>query len=89
MKEVNFDFYKIYITGLEVAYYIICHRKLWLFSKQISLEHTSEFVEIGKIVEKQFYKNERKIESYFYEPIKIDFITLNNEIIIHEVNLLN
>jgi CRISPR-associated exonuclease Cas4 len=80
-----FDFYKIYITGIEVAYYIICKRKLWLFSKQISFEHTSEFIEIGKIIEKQFYRKEEKITSYLYEPIKIDFITLEDGIVIHEV----
>jgi len=80
-----FDFYKIYITGIEVAYYIICKRKLWLFSKQISFEHTSEFIEIGKIIEKQFYRKEEKITSYLYEPIRIDFITLEDGIVIHEV----
>ena len=85
MNIGQFDLNKIYITGLEVAYYIICKRKLWLFSKQISFEHTSEFVEIGKIIERQFYRKEEKITSYFYEPIKIDFITVEDGIIIHEV----
>jgi len=48
------------ITGTQIAYYIICHRKLWLFNKNISLEHTSELVEIGKLIHEASYIHEVK-----------------------------
>jgi len=70
------------ITGTQVAYYIICHRKLWLFSKNISMEHTSELVDIGKIIHENSYSRKRKeIE---LEGIKVDLLDARHGII-HEV----
>jgi CRISPR-associated exonuclease Cas4 len=70
------------ITGTQIAYYNICHRKLWLFSKNISMEHTSEFVEIGKMLHEYSYS--RKKKEINLEGIKIDFIDTTNGII-HEI----
>lgn len=70
------------ITGTQVAYYNICHRKLWLFSRSISMEHTSELVDIGKIIHENSYNRKRKeIE---LEGIKVDLIEAKRGII-HEV----
>ena len=38
------------IKGIEVSYYIVCIRKLWLFSHGIDFERFSDDVEIGKII---------------------------------------
>jgi CRISPR-associated exonuclease Cas4 len=54
----------LHITGLKVAYFIICKRKLWLFSRNIKGGHTSEYVEIGKLIEKQFFKDKNKFENF-------------------------
>ncbi len=75
----------MYITGLQVAYYIVCKRKLWLFSNDITFEHTSELVELGKILEEKFFKDTQNLDEFFYEPIKVDFITLDDGIVVHEV----
>ncbi|MBZ4655790.1 MAG: CRISPR-associated protein Cas4 [Thermoanaerobacter sp.] len=72
----------IIITGTKIAYYNICHRKLWFFSKNISMEHTSELVEIGKTIHENSYK--RKKKEIELEGIKIDFFDKNKGII-HEV----
>ncbi len=72
----------IIITGTQIAYYFICHRKLWFFSHNISMEHTSEFVEIGKIIHETSY--ERKRKEIQFEGIKIDFFDKNKGLI-HEV----
>ena len=70
------------ITGTQVAYYNICHRKLWLCSKNISMEHTSELVDIGKIIHESSYSRKRKeIE---LEGIKVDLLDARHGII-HEV----
>ncbi|SMC08872.1 CRISPR-associated protein Cas4 [Nitratiruptor tergarcus] len=73
---------KLYITGIEIAYYFICKRKLWLFSKDITMEQNNQLVELGKIIHEITYKNKRKeIE---FEGIKIDFFEKKNALI-HEV----
>jgi len=70
------------ITGTQINYYFVCHRKLWLFSRNISMEHMSEIVEMGKIVHETSYERNRKeIE---LDGIKIDFFEKNKGII-HEV----
>lgn len=70
------------ITGTQIAYYTICHRKLWLFSKNISMEHSSELVEIGKIIHENSYTRKRK--EINLEGIKIDLLEAKRGII-HEV----
>lgn len=70
------------ITGTQVAYYNICHRKLWLFSKNISMEHTSELVDIGKIIHESSYS--RKRNEIELEGIKVDLLDARHGII-HEV----
>ncbi len=72
----------IIITGTQISYYIICHRKLWLFSKNISLEHTSELVEIGKIIHENSYSRKRK--EINFEGIKVDILDTKKGVI-HEI----
>ena len=72
------------ITGTEVAYYIVCKRKLWLFSHGIELEMFSDFVEIGKIISETYFKRE-KFKEIEMESFKIDFIKIGSEIIVNEV----
>ncbi len=68
-----------YITGTQINYYFICKRKLWLFSRNISMEHTSGLVEIGSIIHENSYARKRKeIE---LDGIKIDFFEKNKGII--------
>jgi CRISPR-associated exonuclease Cas4 len=50
------------IRGTEVAYYIICKRKLWLFCNSIDFERFSEYVELGKIISETFFKREKMKE---------------------------
>lgn len=70
------------ITGTQIAYYVVCLRKLWLFSKSISMEHTSELVEIGKIIHDNSYS--RKKKEITFEGIKVDIFEAKKGII-HEV----
>lgn len=72
------------ITGTQVAYYIVCKRKLWLFSHQIQMEEFSDYVIIGKIISEESFKRERYKEVNI-ENLKIDYIKVGNEIIVNEV----
>lgn len=72
----------IILNGIQVSYYFFCHRMLWLFSKQITHEHTSELVEIGRIIQETSFNRKRK--EIYIDSIKIDFIEPTKGII-HEV----
>ena len=47
--------------GVYIYYYFVCPRKLWFYSRKLTMEHESEVVEIGKYIE-LYYKEERKAE---------------------------
>lgn len=57
-EEINFE--KLKIQGIKVNYFFICKRKLWLFDKNLSQEHTSDFVEMGKIIHQSSLKKTKR-----------------------------
>jgi len=79
---------EIKYTAVQVSYYVVCPRKLWLFSKGIAQEHESEDVAIGRLIDEIFYKRQReRSEDYtlLMDKLKIDFITVGDGVIINEV----
>ncbi|MBC7081366.1 MAG: CRISPR-associated protein Cas4 [Thermoplasmatales archaeon] len=71
-------------TGTQVNYYIVCPTKLWLFTHQLSMEASSEYVEIGKFIHEKSYSRERK-DVIIDEKIGIDFIRDGDKLIICEI----
>lgn len=70
------------ITGTQVNYYFVCKRKLWLFSRGITMEKHHENVEIGNFIHNNYYnRNKKEIQ---IGPVKVDFFNNNFEIV-HEV----
>jgi CRISPR-associated exonuclease Cas4 len=72
------------VSGTQVAYYHICHRKLWLFTHHIALEYLSALVADGRFIDESTY--ERRPERYTQvalEGIKIDFYDAK-EHVVHE-----
>ena len=47
---MEFELEKFKTQGVKINYYYICKRKLWLFSKGISMEDTSDRAMSGKII---------------------------------------
>ncbi|MBI9035799.1 MAG: CRISPR-associated protein Cas4 [Bacteroidales bacterium] len=73
------------ITGTHFNYYMICHRKLWLFSQQIQMEHTSDLVYEGKLIHETTYtQRTSRYQEVALEGIKVDFYDAKNRVI-HEV----
>ena len=71
------------ITGTHINYYFVCKRKLWLFAHGIGMEHTSDTVLIGKLIDESTY--ERKDKGVDIDgTIVIDWID-DNAGIVHEV----
>ncbi|WP_231967189.1 CRISPR-associated protein Cas4 [Thermocrinis minervae] len=63
---------------------MVCKRKLWLFSKGISMEHFSERVSLGKFLDETSFKDE---EDYSDENVSIDFYTTEEGLVVHEIKL--
>jgi CRISPR-associated exonuclease Cas4 len=73
------------ITPTHINYYHVCHRKLWLFSHGIQMEHTSDLVSEGKLIHETSYpqRPEKYTEVKLDEAV-IDFYDAKNREI-HEV----
>lgn len=73
------------ITGTHFNYYLICHRKLWLFANGINMEQTSDAVYQGKLIHENSYKQRsERFKEIAIEGIKIDYFDAKNNIV-HEI----
>ncbi|MEM4368338.1 MAG: CRISPR-associated protein Cas4 [Candidatus Anstonellales archaeon] len=79
-----FDLIEEKITGTQVAYYIVCKRKLWFFSHYIQMEENSDYVQIGKVISEESFKRE-KYKEIEIGNLKIDYIKIGDKIIVNEV----
>lgn len=70
------------ITGVMVYYYQVCKRKLWYFYHEIQMEDGNENVAIGKVIDEETYKRDKK-HINIDNIINIDFIRSKG--ILHEV----
>ena len=73
------------LTATHINYCMVCHRKLWLFSNGINMEHTSNVVAEGKLIHETTYP--QRAERYSELEIEgsvIDFYDAKNKII-HEI----
>ncbi|RMG34307.1 MAG: Dna2/Cas4 domain-containing protein [Methanobacteriota archaeon] len=46
----------IIIAAVHIAYYMACPRRMWLFHYHIRMEHSSDLVYTGKIIEENSYQ---------------------------------
>ncbi|MDG5800302.1 CRISPR-associated protein Cas4 [Marinilabiliaceae bacterium ANBcel2] len=73
------------ITGTHFNYYIVCHRKLWLFANGINMEHSSDLVYEGKMIHETTYpQRAERYREVEIEGVKIDFYDHSNRVI-HEI----
>lgn len=71
---MEFDFDKLKTQGVKINYYYICKRKLWLFSKGITMEDNSDRVMSGKLVHENSYSREKNKEVTVDDMLKIDIM---------------
>lgn len=73
------------LTATHIAYFHLCHRKLWLFANGINMEHTSEVVAEGKLIGETTYTDRaQKFTEIEIDGVKIDFYDAKNKVV-HEV----
>ena len=63
----------IRMTGTMINYYVVCPRRLWLFSRKLGWEADSELVRLGLLLHEQSFPRERK-EVLIMNRIKIENI---------------
>ena len=62
------------IQGVKINYYYICKRKLWLYSKGISMEDNYDRVQQGKILHEDSYQREKGKEILVDNLLKLDIV---------------
>lgn len=73
------------ITGTHFNYFLICHRKLWLFANGIQMEHTSDTVYEGKFIHENSYgRRGDKYQEIAIDGIKLDYFDPKNKLV-HEI----
>ncbi len=73
------------ITGTHFNYYLICHRKLWLFANGISMESNSDLVYEGKLIHETSYpRRSEKYQEVEIAGIKIDYYDPRKKVV-HEI----
>lgn len=74
------------MTGTQINYYFLCHRKLWLFTNKIDMEQNSDLVASGRFISESTYKREsHEIDiSTDTDKIVLDFYDTKKKLI-HEV----
>ncbi|HOQ01461.1 CRISPR-associated protein Cas4 [Acetivibrio clariflavus] len=71
---MSFDFESFKTQGVKVNYYYVCKRKLWLFSKGITMEHLSDRVLRGKVLHETAYSRQKNRDVEIDELIKLDIV---------------
>jgi CRISPR-associated exonuclease Cas4 len=79
---------KAIFTGTQVAYYVICPTKLWLFTRFTTMEQTSDLVNSGKLLQEISFKHLKK-DFIVDQKIAIDFIKKGDKLILHEIKKSN
>ena len=75
----------MHITGTHFNYYMVCHRKLWLFANNIQMEHSSDLVYEGKLIhETSYQQRSSSYEEIAIDGIKIDYYDAKNKVV-HEI----
>ncbi|ALO17057.1 CRISPR-associated protein Cas4 [Salinivirga cyanobacteriivorans] len=70
------------ITGTHFNYYLICHRKLWLFAHHVQMEPTSDAFAEGRFIHETTYL-QRNSNFWELEIVEIEKMKEHIEQIIH------
>ena len=83
---MNAESVSVKITGTMIAYYFICKRKLWYFSKGLDIEdmNPTDDVLIGRLLGKMRFKRASNKELTIGDSV-VDFFEYKGQIIVHEV----
>lgn len=75
------EFAKLKTNGVKVNYYVVCARKLWLYSHDIRPERDSVRVTLGRMLHEQAYRDRPRRELLIDNLIKIDLLEAQRKIL--------
>ncbi len=73
--ESNQELHDLKFQGIKINYLYVCKRKLWLFSRNITFESSSDKVLLGKILHEYSYPKENTKEVLIDNLIMIDILS--------------
>lgn len=71
---MEFQLEKFKTQGIKVNYYYVCKRKLWLCSKGITMEDTSDRVLSGKLIHEDSYERKKNKEIMIDDILRLDIL---------------
>lgn len=72
MTEEEFE--RLKVGGIEVNYFIVCPRKLWLYAHDLRLEGLSDKVSLGAFIHESSYSHLQRRELLIDNLIKVDLM---------------
>jgi len=75
------DFESLRTNGIKVYYWAVCKRRLWLYSKGIRMEFSSEKVTLGRLLHEKAYPDLPRKEILIDDLIKVDMIEAENKLL--------
>lgn len=85
LPEPNLNIPFARVGGTEINYYLICPKKLWMFSHGIGMEKHSDRVDMGKLLHEESYLRGRHKEMLIDNLLRIDFDESAG--VVHEVKM--
>ncbi|MCX7981242.1 MAG: CRISPR-associated protein Cas4 [Bacteroidia bacterium] len=67
------DLEALRITGTQVHYLQVCRRKLWFFSRFITMERGNAYVEQGRVLHQQAYGPKLRKERWLSGLVRLDY----------------
>ncbi|GBD11647.1 hypothetical protein HRbin23_01318 [bacterium HR23] len=67
-------FFALRTNGIKVNYWVVCRRKLWLFSKGVRMEHTADRVLLGRLLHEEAYRHQGRREVMLDDLVRIDVV---------------
>jgi CRISPR-associated exonuclease Cas4 len=75
------EFEALRTNGIKVNYWVVCHRKVWLYAKGVRLEPLSDRVALGRLLHERAYPDLPRREVLLDDLIKVDLLEHSQKIL--------
>lgn len=79
MTEEEFE--ELRTNGIKINYWVVCHRKVWLYAKGMRMEPLSERVALGWLLHERAYPDLPRREVLIDDLIKIDVLGAESKVL--------
>lgn len=75
------EFLALKTNGIKVNYYVVCPRKLWLYSHDLRMELGSDRVALGRLLHERAYRDKPRRELLIDNLIKVDLLESEDKVL--------